>query len=79
LAPFVARQPNLALPVVDSRCFKKTWSVDIAREWTAENSQDWITPESLLGTALLNSDEALELAAELLRHGNQVVLKAPLP
>jgi len=78
LAPFVARQPSLALPVVDPRCFKKTWSVELAREWAAENSQDWITPESLLGTALPNSDEAMELAEELLRRGNRVVVKAPL-
>jgi hypothetical protein len=63
---------------VDSRCFKKTWSVGLAREWTAANSQDWITPESLLGTVLPNSEEAMELTAELLRNGNRVVLKAPL-
>jgi len=78
LEPFVSRQPSLNVVAPDPRCFKKSWSVNLAREWSEKNSQEWLTPSTNLGRTCTEASEAMEWATELLTSGERVVIKAPL-
>ena len=72
----IAKQPNLEFVELARECFSKPWSAALAREWSRENSQDWVAPTEVTGRHHSDSREAMRAVEGLLTRGSQVVIKA---